>query len=82
VPLHVHFEVMVEEIAVLSARLQQIGQAERALENRKELREIGKALLAMQFQFDPDNEGKVMAMVGKTGPCARAVQPALLHASI
>ena len=48
VPLHVHIEVMLEEIAVISARLQQLEQAEPAPDKRKELRDIGKAVRAIQ----------------------------------
>lgn len=76
VPLHVHIEVMLEEIAVISARLQQMEQAEQAPEKRKELREIGKAVRAMRFQFDPYNEVEVMAMVRKISQYAKAMQPA------
>ncbi len=80
VPLHVHIEVMLEEIAVISARLQQMEQAEQSPEKRKELREIGKAVRAMRFQFDPYNEGEVMSMVRKISQYAKAMQPAELHA--
>ena len=76
VPLHVHIEMMLEEIAVISARLQQMEQAEQAPDKRKELREIGKAVRAMRFQFDPYNEVEVMAMVRKISQYAKAVQPA------
>ena len=76
VPLHVHIEMMLEEIAVISARLQQMEQAEQAPDKRKELREIGKAVRAMRFQFDPYNEAEVMAMVRKISQYAKAVQPA------
>jgi addiction module RelB/DinJ family antitoxin len=79
VPLHVHIEVMLEEIAVISARLQQMEQAEQSPEKRKELREIGKAVRAMRFQFDPYNEGEVMAMVRKISQYAKAMQPAQLQ---
>ena len=47
VPFHIHIEVMLEEIAVISARLQQMEQAEQSPDKRKELREIGKAVRAM-----------------------------------
>ena len=77
VPLHVHIEVMLEEIAGISARVQQMEQAEQSPEKRKELREIGKAVRAMRFQFDPYNEGEVMAMVRKISQYAKAMQPAL-----
>jgi addiction module RelB/DinJ family antitoxin len=80
VPLHVHIEVMLEEIAVISARLQQMEQAEQSPEKRKELRKIGKAVRAMRFQFDPYNEGEVMAMVRKISQYAKALQPAQLQA--
>jgi antitoxin component of RelBE/YafQ-DinJ toxin-antitoxin module len=63
VPLHVHVEVMLEEIAVISARLAQMEQAEQSAEKRAELNEIGKAVRAMRFQFDPYDEVAVMAMV-------------------
>jgi len=76
VPLHVHVEVMLEEIAVISARLQQMEQAEQAPEKRKELREIGKAVRAMRFQFDPYNEVEAMAMVRKISQYAKAMQSA------
>ena len=79
-PLHVHIEVMFEEIAVISARLQQMEQAEQSPEKRKELREIGKAVRAMRFQFDPYNEGEVMSMVRKISQYAKAMQPAQLQA--
>ena len=80
VPLHVHIEVMLEEIAVISARLQQMEQAEQAPEKRKELREIGKAVRAMRFQFDPYNEAEVMSMVRKISQYAKAMQPAKAQA--
>ena len=80
VPLHVHVEVMLEEIAVISARLQQMEQVEQSPEKRKELRAIGKAVRAMRFQFDPYNEGEVMAMVRKISQYAKAMQPAQLPA--
>jgi hypothetical protein len=79
VPLHVHIEVMLEEIAVISGRLQQMEQAEQSPEKRKELREIGKALRAMRFQFDPYNEGEVMTMVRKISQYAKALRPAQLQ---
>ena len=74
--LHVHIEVMMEEIAVISARLHQMEQAEQAPEKRKELREISKAVRAMRFQFDPYNEVEVMAMVRKISQYSKAMQPA------
>ena len=74
VPLHVHIEVMLEEIVVISARLQQMEQAEQAPEKRKELREIGKAVRAMRFQFDPYNEVEVRAMVRKISQYATPVK--------
>jgi len=80
VPLHVHIEVMLEEIAAISARLQQMEQAEQSPEKRKELREIGKAIRAMRFQFDPYNETEVMATVRKISRYARAMQLAQLQA--
>ena len=80
VPLHVHIEVMLEEIAVISARLQQMEQAEQSPEKRKELRDIGKAVRAMRFQFDPYNETEVMATVRKISQYAKAMQPAQLQA--
>ena len=80
VPLHVHIEVMLEEIAVISARLQQMEQAEQSPEKRKELREIGKAVRAMRFQFDPYNGGEVMTMVRKISQYAKAIQPDQLQA--
>jgi addiction module RelB/DinJ family antitoxin len=75
VPLHVHIEVMLEEIAVITARLQQMEQAETSADKRKELRAISKAVRAMRFQFDPYNEGEVMAMVRKISQYAKAMQP-------
>ena len=80
VPLHVHIEVMLGEIAGISARLAQMEQAEPSPEKRKELRQIGKAVRAMRFQFDPYNEGEVMAMVRKISQYAKAMQPAQLQA--
>ena len=80
VPLHVHVEVMLEEIAGISARLQQMEQVEQSPEKRKELKAIGKAVRAMRFQFDPYNEGEVMAMVRKISQYAKAMQPGQLQA--
>ena len=80
VPLHVHIEAMLVEIAGISARLAQMEQAEPSPEKRKELRQIGKAVRAMRFQFDPYNEGEVMAMVRKISQYAKAMQPAQLQA--
>ena len=80
VPLHIHIEVMLEEIAVISARLQQMEQAEPSAATRKELREIGKAVRAMRFQFDPYNEDQVMATVRTISQYARAMQPAKTQA--
>ena len=76
VPLHVHIEVMLEEIAVISDRLKQMEQAEQAPEKRKELREIGKAVRAMRFLFDPYNEVEAMAMVRKISQYAKVMQTA------
>jgi addiction module RelB/DinJ family antitoxin len=76
VPLHVHVEVMLEEIAGISGRLAQMEQAEQSAEKRAELSEIGKAVRAMRFQFDPYNEVEVMAMVRKISRYAKAFQPA------
>jgi len=76
VPLHVHIEVMLDEIAVISGRLQQMEQAEQAPEKRKELREIGKAVRAMRFQFDPYNQVEAMTMVRKISQYAKAMQSA------
>jgi addiction module RelB/DinJ family antitoxin len=75
-PLHVHVEVMLEEIAVISGRLAQMEQAEQSAEKRAELSEIGKAGHAMRFQFDPYNEVEMMAMVRKISRYAKALQPA------
>ena len=36
--------------------------------------------IAMRFQFDPYNEGEVMAMVRKISQYAKAMQPAQLQA--
>ena len=80
VPLHVHIEVMLEQIAVISARLQQMERAEQSPEKRKELREIGKAVRALRFQFDPYNEGEVITMVRKISQYAKAMQPAKAQA--
>jgi addiction module RelB/DinJ family antitoxin len=76
VPLHVHVEVMLEEIAGISGRLAQMEQAEQSAVKRAELGEIGKAVRAMRFQFDPYNEVEVMAMVRKISRYAKALQPA------
>ena len=65
---------------VISARLQQMERAEQSPEKRKELREIGKAVRALRFQFDPYNEGEVMTMVRKISQYAKAMQPAQLQA--
>ena len=73
-------EFELEEIAVVSARLQQMEQAQQSPESRKELREIGKAVRAMRFQFDPCNEGQVMTMFRKISQYAKAMQPAQLQA--
>jgi addiction module RelB/DinJ family antitoxin len=81
VPLHVHTEVMLEEIAVISARLQQMAQAEQSPEKRKELSAIGKAVRAMRFQFDPYDEVEVMATVRKISQYAQALQPAQQQAA-
>ena len=79
VPLHVHIEVMLEEVAAISARLQQLEQAESSPDKRKELRDIGKAVRAMRFQFDPYNGDEVMATVGKISRYAQALQAAGLQ---
>ena len=76
VPLHVHIEVMLEEIAVISARLPQLEQAEPAPDKRKELRDIGKAVRAMRPQFDPYNEDEVMATVRKISRYAKSMRSA------
>ena len=65
-----------EEIAVINVRLQQMEQAEQSPAKRKELRKIGKAVRAMQLEFDPCNEGQVMTMVRKISQYAKAMQPA------
>lgn len=62
-PLHVYVEVMGEKIAVISARLQDMELAEKSPAKRRELQEVGKALRAMRFQFDPYSADEVMAMV-------------------
>jgi hypothetical protein len=78
VPLHVHTGVMLEEIAGITVRLQHMEQAEQFPEKRKQLRKIGKAVRARRFQFDPHNEGEVIAMIRKIGQYSRAIHPALL----
>ena len=42
--------------------------------------EIGKAVHAMRFQFDPCDKGAVMATVRNIGQYAKAAQPAHLLA--
>jgi antitoxin component of RelBE/YafQ-DinJ toxin-antitoxin module len=74
VPLHVHIEVMLEEIAAISARLHQMAQAVHSPDRREALREIGKSLRAIRFQFDPYNETEVMAMVHRVGQYSQAMQ--------
>jgi hypothetical protein len=76
VPLHVHIEVMLEEIAAICAGLHLLARAELSADRRDELREIGKAVRAIRFQFDPYNEAEVMAMVHRVGQYAQAMQPA------
>lgn len=78
VPLHVHIEVMLEEIALISVRLHQMEDAEQSAEKRKEIREIRNTVRAIRFQFDPYNEGEVMATVRKIRQYATALQPAQL----
>lgn len=74
VPLHVHIEVMLEDIAVISARLHRNEQAEPSPEKRAHLRVIIKAVRAIRFQFDIHNEGEVMAMVRLVNKLSRAVE--------
>lgn len=76
VPLHVHIEVMLEEIAAISARLHQMAQTEQSAKKRKELNEVSQAVRAMRFQFDPYNEDEVMAMVRRISQYTKAMQPA------
>lgn len=75
-PVHIDIEAMLEEIAAISARLEEMEQAEQSLDKRKELQEIGKAVHAMRWQFDPYNEGEVMAMARKISRYAKALRSA------
>lgn len=81
VPLHVHVEVMLETIAVISAQLQQMERAEPSAEKRNELLGIGQAVRAMRFEFDPYNEAEVVATARKIDLYAMAMQSAQQHLS-
>lgn len=63
VPSHVHAEVMIEQIASLTARLQDLEAAEMRPERRAEMANVRAALSALRFQFDPYQRDEVMAMV-------------------
>ena len=67
--------MMLEEVAVISVRLQQMERAEQSPEKCKELNEIGKVLRARRFQFDPYEEGEVRAMIGKVSQYAEPTRP-------
>lgn len=70
-PLHVHIEVLFEQIAVLNARLQRLAVAEADPARRDELVCAGHALLDMRFEFNPDSAAEVLAVTQRVNRFAR-----------
>jgi len=73
-PLHVEVEVLLEQMAAITARLSELEQGETDAAKRAELVQVRKAMQAMRFQFDPYNECEVLAMVQRIGQYASALQ--------
>ena len=73
-PLHVEVEVLLEQMAAITARLFELEQGEIDAAKRSELAQVRKAMQAMRFQFDPYSKSDVLAMVHRIGQYASALQ--------
>jgi len=73
-PLHVEVEVLLEQMAAITARLFELEQGEVDAVKRSELARVRKAMQAMRFQFDPYSKSEVLAMVQRIGQYASALQ--------
>jgi len=73
-PLHVEVEVLLEQMAAITARLFELEQGEVDAGKRSELAQVRKAMRAMRFQFDPYSKSEVLAMVQRIGQYASALQ--------
>ena len=77
-PLHVYIDVVIEQIAVIGARLLEMERAEQTAEGRAKVRAAFNALRAMRHGFDPYSEAEVRAVVAKANQYARSLLPAEL----
>ena len=73
-PLHVEVEVLLEQMAAITARLFELEQSETDAAKLAELAKVRKAMQAMRFQFDPYSKSEVLAMVQRIGQYASALQ--------
>jgi len=73
-PLHVEVEVLLEQMATITARLFELEQGETDAAKCAELVQVRKAMQAMRFQFDPYSKSEVLAMVQRIGQYASALQ--------
>ena len=73
-PLHVEVEVLLEQMATITARLFELEQGETDAAKRAELVQVRNAMQAMRFQFEPYSESEVLALVHRIGQYASALQ--------
>jgi addiction module RelB/DinJ family antitoxin len=73
-PLHVEVEVLLAQMAAITARLFELEQGEVDAAKRSELAQVRKAMQAMRFQFDPYSKSEVLAMVQRIGQYASVLQ--------
>jgi antitoxin component of RelBE/YafQ-DinJ toxin-antitoxin module len=62
-PLHVEVEVMLEQMAAITAKLFDLEHGETDTDKRGELAKVRQALQALRFQFDPYSRTEVQALV-------------------
>ena len=73
-PLHVEVEVLLEQMAAITARLFELERGEVDAAKRSELAQVRKAMRAMRFQFDLYSNSEVLAMVQRIGQYASVLQ--------
>jgi len=73
-PLHVEVELLLEQMAAITARWFELEQGGADAAKRSELAQVRKAMQAMRFQFDPHRNSDVLAMVQRIGQYASALQ--------
>ncbi len=73
-PLHVEVEVLLAQMAGITARQFELEQDRSDAASLADLGQVRKAMQAMRFPFDPCSKSEALAIVQRIGQYASALQ--------